>query len=214
MNSRMRHVAVWIALAVAFPLLAHAHTNGTWVRKEASGAAPDFTLTDQDGRKVSLRDLRGRVLIVNFIFAHCESGCLISTVKLKDVQNAFKNKPVQLVSITFDPAHDTPAALKEYAGRFKADLASWSFLTGTPEEIEPVLFDYQIEVNWMGKKGSNGEIVSVSIVDHGMKSYVIDQTGTKRFEYWGQDFLTKVVIADVAKVLNDKQRSASTEWSK
>jgi protein SCO1/2 len=204
MNSGMRHAAVWIALAVAFPLLAHAHTGGQWVRKEASGAAPDFTLTNQDGEKVSLRDLRGKVVVVNFIFTHCESGCLVSTAKLKDVQNAFKNKPFQLVSITFDPAHDTPAALKEYAKRFRADLANWSFLTGTPEEIEPVLFDYKIEVNWKGKKGPTEEIVSVAIVDHGMKSYVIDQTGAKRFEYWGQDFDTKVVIKDLTKVFGDK----------
>lgn len=204
MNSRLRQIAVWIAVAVAFPLQADAHTNGMWVRKEASGAAPDFTLTNQDGQKVSLRDLRGKVLIVNFIFTHCESGCLVSTAKLKDVQNAFKDKPFQLVSITFDPGHDTPAVLKEYAKRFRADLSNWTFLTGTPEEIEPVLFDYKIEVNWKGKKGPTDEVVSVAIVDHGMKSYVIDQTGAKRFEYWGQDFDTKVVIKDLAAVFSEK----------
>jgi protein SCO1/2 len=200
----MKRFAVWIALLFSFPLLAHAHTDGRWVRQEASGAAPNFTLTNQDGQKVSLRDLRGKVIVVNFIFTHCETGCLISTAKLKDVQNAFMDKPFHLVSISFDPAHDTPAAMKEYAKRFRADLANWTFLTGTPEEIEPVLFDYKIEVNRGGKKDATGAILTSSIVDHGMKSYVIDRAGTKRFEYWGQDFDTKVVMKDLAKLLSEQ----------
>jgi protein SCO1/2 len=202
MNRSLRNIVVGLALAI--PVIAYAHTNGMWVRKEASDAAPNFTLINQDGKKISLQDFRGKVIVLNFIFTHCASGCLVSTAKLKDVQDAFKNKPFQLVSVTFDPEHDTPAVLKEYAKRFKADLSNWTFLTGTPEEIEPVLFDYKIEVNWAGKKGATGEVVSVSIVDHGMKSYVIDGTGTKRFEYWGEDFDTKVVINDLAKVLSGK----------
>ncbi len=201
MTSRMRHVALWMALIMSFPLLAHAHSMGKWVRKEVSGSAPDFTLTNQDGRKISLQDLRGKIIVVTFIFTNCESGCLISTVKLKDVQSAFKNKPVHLVSISFDPAHDTPARLKEYAKHFEVDLGNWSFLTGTKEEVDPVLFDYQIEVNRGGKRGPSGEILRTSIVDHEMKSFVIDEAGMKRFEYWGQDFDTKVVIQDIAKIL-------------
>jgi len=203
MISRMKHAALWIVLVLSVPLFAHAHSMGKWVRKEVSGIAPDFILTNQDGRKISLQDLRGKIVVVTFIFTNCESGCLISTVKLKDVQSAFKNKPVHLVSISFDPAHDTPARLKDYATHFEADLKNWSFLTGTKEEVDPVLFDYRIEVNRGGKRDASGAILASSIVDHEMKSFVIDEAGMKRFEYWGQDFDTQVVIRDIAKILGE-----------
>jgi protein SCO1/2 len=201
MTNCTRRGALWMALVLSVPLLAHAHSMGKWVRKEVSGIAPDFTLTNQDGRKISLQDLRGKIVVVTFIFTNCESGCLLSTVKMKDVQSAFKNKPVHLVSISFDPAHDSPARLKEYANHFGADLGNWSFLTGTKEEVDPVLFDYRIEVNRGGKRDATGAIFASAIVDHEMKSFIIDEAGMKRFEYWGQDFDTKVVIQDITKIL-------------
>ena len=204
MRTAMRHAAPWLVLVMSFPFLAHANGKGKWVRKEVKDAAADFTLTNIDGKKVSLGDLRGKVALVSFIYTTCTTGCLVVTAKMKDVQKAFKDQPFSLVSISFDPAHDTPAVLKEYAQRFGVDFSNWSFLTGPPEVVEPVLFDYKIEVNRRGKKGPTGEVVSVELVDHGIKSFVIDKAGVKRFEYWGQDFDSKVAIKDITKVLEAK----------
>ncbi len=205
MTNPTRYVALWMTLIILFPLLAHANGQGKWVRKEVKGPAADFTLTDQDGRKVSLRDLRGKVAIVSFIYTHCTTGCPITTAKMKNIQSAFTDKPVYLVSISFDPAHDTPAVLKEYAKRFEVNFGNWSFLTGTTEEVEPVLFDYKIEVSRGGKKDPSGAILTSSIVDHGVKTFLIDRDGMKRFEYWGQDFDTKAVLKDVTKILSAGQ---------
>lgn len=208
MTRPMRHVALlWMSLiiSISFPLLAHANGKGKWLRKEVKGPAPDFTLTDQDGQKVSLRDLRGKVAVINFIYTSCATGCPLTTAKLRDIHEAFKGKNLQLVSVSFDPDHDTPEVLKEYAKRFKVDLHRWSFLTGTRDEIEKVLFDYKIEVQRRGKKGPGGEILSVAIVDHGLKSYVIDRAGMKKFEYWGQDFDPKAVMKDLEKLLDERR---------
>jgi protein SCO1/2 len=205
MRTAMRHVALWLVLVMSFPFLAHANGKGKWVRKEVKGPAADFTLANIDGKKVSLGDLRGKVALVSFIFTTCTTGCLVVTAKMKDVQKAFKDKPFSLVSISFDPSHDTPEALREYAKRFNVDLSNWFFLTGPPEVVEPVLFDYKIEVSRRGKKGPSGEVVAVELVDHGVKSFVIDKAGTKRFEYWGQDFDSKVAIKDITKVLGEGQ---------
>ena len=201
----MRHAVLWLVIVMCFPLLAHANGKGKWVRKEVKGPAADFTLTNIDGKKVSLRNLRGKVTLVSFIYTTCTTGCLIITAKMKDVQTSFKDKPFSLVSISFDPAHDTPAVLKEYANRFGVDFSNWFFLTGPQEVVEPVLFDYKIEVSRVGKKGPTGEVIRVELVDHGVKSFVIDKAGTKRFEYWGQDFDTKVAIKDITKVLGEGQ---------
>jgi protein SCO1/2 len=201
----MRHTALWLVLVISFPLIADANGKGKWVRKEAQGAAPQFVLTNIDGKRISLRDLRGKVTLLSFIFTTCTTGCLVVTAKMKDVQKAFKDKPFALVSISFDPTHDTPEALKEYAKRFGVDLSNWFFLTGPPEVVEPVLFDYKIEVSRRGKKGPGGDVVAVELVDHGVKSFVLDKAGTKRFEYWGQDFDSKVAIKDISKVLSEGQ---------
>jgi len=205
MMSLTRHVALWMALMIFFPL-AHANGKGVWVRKEASGPAPAFRLTDQEGRKISLQDFQGRVVLMSFIYTNCTTGCPLTTAKLARVHDALKGKNLHIVGITIDPGHDTPAVLKEYGKQWKGvDFQSWSFLTGTTEEVEPVLFDYKIEVSRRGKKGPTGEVVSVELVDHGLKTFLIDRKGMKRFEYWGQDFNTKAVLRDLTKVLGEAQ---------
>lgn len=204
--TRLRHIALWMAFIISFPLLAHANGKGKWVRKEVKGTAPDLVLTNQDGQKVSLRDLRGKVVLMSFIYTNCPTACPLVTAKMATIHHDFKGNGLHNVSITIDPAHDTPAVLKEYGKQWKGmDFRSWSFLTGTPEELEPVFFDYKIEVGWRGKKGPTGEVVAVELVDHGVKTYLIDKAGVKRFEYYGQDFNTKVVLKDLAKLLSEGQ---------
>ncbi len=207
MTNPMRHVALWMALIIFFPLLAHAHYMGKWVRKEASGSAPGFSLVDQDNRKVSLEDFRGKVVLVSFIFTHCEAACPLTTAKLASIHHELKGKgkDLHIVAITIDPGHDTPAVLKEYGKQWRGvDFQSWSFLTGTREEINDVLLNYDISSEVQAKRGKTDEVVSVSIVDHALKTYLIDRKGTKRVEYWGQDFDPKVVIKDLTRVLDEK----------
>ena len=206
MTSLTRHVALWIVLIMSCPLLAHANGKGKWVRKEVSGSSPEFSLTDQDNRKVSLRDFRGKVVLMSFIYTHCTTGCPLTTAKLASIYDALKGKDLHIVAITIDPAYDTPSVLKEYGKQWKGvDFQSWSFLTGTHDEINDVLFDYKVSSQTQAKRGSSGEVLSVSIVDHALKIFLIDRKGTRRFEYWGQDFDTKAVIQDLRKVLGERQ---------
>lgn len=185
------------------PLLAHAHGYGRWERKELSGRpAAGFTLTDQDGRRVSLQDFRGKAVLVSFIFTHCPAACPLTTAKLASVHHELKGKDLHILSITIDPAHDTPAVLKRYGEEWRGmDFRTWSFLTGTEDEINNVLVDYQISVNKGAKRGPGGEVLSLYLVDHGTKTYLIDRKGRARVEYWGQDFDTKTVMKDIATVL-------------
>ncbi len=204
MTNLMRHVALWLALIISLPLLAHANGQGKWLRKEVIGYSPGFNLTDQDNRRVSLTDFRGKVVIISFIFVNCPTSCPLVTAKLASIHHELKGKDLHFISITIDPIHDTPAALKGYANQFRGmDFRSWSFLTGTYQEIEDVLFDYKFSVQRRAKRGRTGEVVSVSLVDHAVKTFLIDRKGMMRFEYWGQDFNTKAVIKDIRKVLSE-----------
>ncbi len=106
-------------------------------RSEASYALPDVTLIDQDGQRVPLRDLldTDKPILANFIFTTCTAICPVMSATFAQVQQglgADKDK-VTMVSFSIDPEQDTPAALADYAKRFKAG-PEWVFLTGSLED--------------------------------------------------------------------------------
>jgi protein SCO1/2 len=103
---------------------------------ETFGAVPPFSLTERDGRPVTLSDLKGKVSIVNFIYTNCPDTCPIQSAQMRQIQEDFSNqKDLRLVSITVDPTRDTPQALSAYAKRFSADPGRWFFLTGEKKAV-------------------------------------------------------------------------------
>lgn len=109
---------------------------------EASAFARNFDnmkLLDQDGRHFSFGALKGKVLLVNFVFTGCSAICPIQTRALAEVQRALPEglrKGIYFVSVSIDPLSDTPAALKAFALRLGADLSRWSFVTGLPTDLD------------------------------------------------------------------------------
>jgi protein SCO1 len=96
----------------------------------------DFALTNQLAQPVRLADLRGQVWVADIIFTRCPGPCATMTRRMADLQAALPaNAPVKLVSLTTDPAHDTPRALASYAERFGADSNRWQFLTGPKADL-------------------------------------------------------------------------------
>jgi protein SCO1/2 len=97
---------------------------------------PDFELTDQAGRTVTLASLRGKTLLLDFVYTSCPGPCPILTSQHAALQRALSpdvRERVWFVSISVDPERDTPDALRAYAEARGADLARWSFLTGPSE---------------------------------------------------------------------------------
>jgi protein SCO1/2 len=96
------------------------------------------SLVDQDGRPFSFRQLQGRTVSLNFIFTNCPVSCPLQTRALTQVQHAVAKAGetrARFVSVTMDPTRDTPELLRRYAAAVGANLANWSFVTGSPEEI-------------------------------------------------------------------------------
>jgi protein SCO1 len=106
------------------------------------GPVADFVLTNQNGRAVSLADLRGRVWVADMIFTRCPGPCLKMTRQMKELQDALPSgSRAQLISLTTDADFDTPQVLKAYAERFQADTNRWMFLTGPKREIASLAID-------------------------------------------------------------------------
>ena len=107
----------------------------------AGEMVPDFTLTDQVRRRVSLASLRGKVVAINFIYTSCAlpQFCFRMANHFGVVQKRFASRmgrDLVLLTVTFDPARDTPEKLAAYAQQWKANPDQWHFLTGSASEIQ------------------------------------------------------------------------------
>jgi protein SCO1/2 len=164
------------------------------------GPAPEFTLTTQEGRRLSLQELRGKVVAVTFIYTGCTDTCPLLTAKLVRLQTRFGAEfgtKVFFVAVSVDPERDTPEVLKRYAQAHKADLAGWAFLTGTAAEIRQVTRRYGIH----SKKTPRGE------VDHTFLTSLIDPSGTLRVQYLGVRFNPEELLRDLQSLVREETRS-------
>ena len=110
---------------------------------EVGALVPDFSLTDQSGASLSLSDLLGKVVAVNFIYTRCPlpDVCPRLSATFAAVQRRFASflgKDLILLSVTIDPEHDTPAELLRYAKIWNARTEGWRFLTGSNGEVQAV----------------------------------------------------------------------------
>ena len=115
---------------------------GASYRLQYYGQVPDFELTSQTGRKVTLADLKGKVWVADTIYTTCPGPCPMMSSHMSTVARAvasFAN--VRIVSFTVDPAHDTPDVLLPYSRRYHAAPDRWFFLTGSQGALNHVSLD-------------------------------------------------------------------------
>jgi protein SCO1/2 len=175
---------------------ASGHESKDDQRLSKIGPAPEFTLTNQNGKRVALKDLRGKVLAITFIFASCADTCPLLTAKMAGLQKRLGSdfgSKVYFVSITVDPERDKPEALRRYAEAYKANTAGWAFLTGTQGEIRDVTQRYGIYY----KKTPRGD------VDHTFLTSLVDQNGTLRVQYMGVKFNPDEILLDLHSLLGE-----------
>jgi protein SCO1/2 len=100
---------------------------------------PNVVLTDQNGKKVKFYDdlLKGKMVVINFIYTFCPDSCPLETAKLAQVQKLLGDrvgKDIFFYSISIDPKRDTPQELKDYAAKFHVK-PGWAFLTGDIKDV-------------------------------------------------------------------------------
>lgn len=162
---------------------------------ENLGLAPEFKLTSQDGQKIALSDLQGKVVLINFIYTQCPDFCPTHTARMAQIQRSLgklSGKEVYFLSISFDPEYDTPEVLKTYSQKFKADLSGWAFLTGTQEEIDLVIGDYGITAI---KDPESEEI------GHTAWTILVDSRGMIRKLYFGLLWENEEILTDIESLL-------------
>jgi protein SCO1/2 len=193
-----RRTALSLVL-LSWPVFAFAHGSKEEGRLPLIGEAPDFTLTAQDGTQFSLKQLRGKVVAVTFIYTFCPDTCPLLTDKMARVQDRLGTdfgKNIDFVSITVDPERDTPGVLKEYAGAYGANLKGWHFLTGEAAAIADVERRYGV----VARKAADGGI------DHTFLTSLIDSKGNLRVQYLGYRFDVEEFRHDLLDLLGESRQ--------
>jgi protein SCO1/2 len=149
----------------------------------------NISLTNQLGEQVSLDDLKGHILIVDFFFTRCPSICPTLTKHMKELQDAMRMKDhrrrldsslVHFISFSVDPDRDSVPALKAYADKFRVNHDSWWMLTGPQREI----YDFAFQELKLGLQDGAG-IDSAFI--HTEKFVLLDRDRVVRGYYNGLD---------------------------
>jgi len=132
---------------------------------------PAFSMTDQNGHAFQSSQLAGKVWIADFIYTTCPAECPMMTARMKKL--SLQTAPgIQIVSFSVDPDHDTPAALKAFAGHYGAQ---WTFLTGTPDSVHLLAYTTFHVGDVLGK------------IEHSTKFALVDQQGYIRGYYSSLD---------------------------
>jgi len=98
------------------------------------GEVAEFSLTNQNGKTITTADLKGKIWVADFFFTSCQGVCPVMTARMSKLDKTLGDKGLHLLSISVDPATDTPEKLTEYAKNFDAK-DNWQFLTGEKAKI-------------------------------------------------------------------------------
>jgi protein SCO1 len=161
----------------------------------AIGAAvPDFTLTDQRRTPLTLSQLRGKVVALNFIYTSCAlpQFCYRTTNHFGALQRRLRDRlgrDVVLLTVTFDPVRDTPERLAAYAAEWHADVRTWRFLTGDAAAVQRVCDMFGVDF-----------FPDEGLMSHSVHTAVIDRQGRLVANIEGNEF-TSTQLGDLVEAV-------------
>ena len=169
--------------------------------------APGFALTDQNGQRITNEDLRGKLVLYTFLYTRCESPCYNITDTVKEIQDRIDEAnlgrtQITYVTISFDPATDTPSTLKSFAESLGANADLWTFATTTDASMLKTIIGSGFEVYYEQKADSTFAFDPAYIL--------VDGWGVIRGEYTYQtEVRTADRILNHLGVLNDEIQNAT-----
>jgi protein SCO1/2 len=158
-------------------------------------AVPDGRFVDQDGKKQHFGVFKGSPVVMTFIYTRCPlpTFCPLMDRHFVTLQTALKAdvamKGVHLVTISFDPATDTPAVLKKHAKSLDADLTRWTFLTGDRDDVDQFAARFGVSVA--------RAINDARDITHNLRTAIIDADGKLVKVYTGNDWSPDQILADL-----------------
>jgi len=152
-------------------------------------------MLDQDGRKTSISSLKGRTVVLTFIYTQCPlpTFCPLMDRHFVAIQERLKADPalakVHLATVSFDPVTDTPPVLKKHAQQLGADLTRWTFLTGDRDDIDKFASRFGVTIARDMSDPKN--------ITHNLRTVIIDPDGKLRKTYTGNEWTPDQILADL-----------------
>jgi len=189
---RTSFAVVVLALIIAASGCAR-EAAGDYPASNGNNCLPEVSLIDQHGQAISLASLKGKPVLIDFIYTSCASTCPVLTSKIAAVARELGpalGANVTIVSITLDPEHDGPEQLAAYAKSQAVESNSWLFLTGKPADIDQVLAAFKLR----RMRESDGSIM------HSVSAFLLGPDGHQIRQYNALDVSAKTVAADIDRL--------------
>ena len=156
---------------------------------------PDFTLIDQNRQNIRFAAFRGKVVAMTFIYTRCPlpNFCFRMSNNFGALHRRFAShmgKDLVLLSVTFDPVHDQPEVLAEYAKTWTHDTTGWHFLTGPPPDVQKVYTEFGV-ASWQDE----------GLFTHSLHTVVIDRHGRLAANLEGNEYSAQQLGDLIASVL-------------
>jgi protein SCO1 len=158
-----------------------------------SASAPDFTLTDQHGRRVSLGRYRGRVVILTFLSTACPPTCPLIAQQIRGALDELGGHLVPVLLVSADPAADTPAAVRRFL-REASLVGRVEYLTGSPAELRRVWRAYNIVPAQLANANS----------PHAASVLLIDRSGQERDLFQVEELTPEALAHDVRRLEGER----------
>ncbi|CAG1020706.1 partial SCO1 protein, partial [Methylococcales bacterium] len=183
------------------------------------GDAADGKVLDSDGKAMSLHNLYGdKLVLLGFIYATCDdaNGCPLATSVFLKIKTKLKQTPgladkLRLITLSFNPEHDTPQAMAHYGQGFQDAGVEWRFLTtGSEADIQPILKAYgqSVEKEFDGKGQPTGKF------SHLLRVFLIGRGKQIRNIYTVSVLHPDTVLADIETLLNETGDPSAQETGK
>ena len=163
----------------------------------------NISFTNQLGQQVSLDDLHGKILVIDFFFTHCPTICPGMARAMKKLQVSFEKNPeiVQFLSVSVDPEHDSVSQLRAFANNLNINHDTWWFLTGDKQEI------YDFALQEMKASIADSEVDTAFI--HTENIFLLDTNRIVRGWYNGFDTIKQAQLAaDIPTIMLERDKKS------
>jgi protein SCO1/2 len=169
---------------------------------EPGAEVPDYRLVNQDGKAIRLHDYKGKVLLLTFIYTRCQdpNQCTLMSSNFAAIDQELQKQPelyqkTHLLSISFDPAYDTPKVLRSYGASYTGkytdeNFAHWEFASGTADEVKGV-------AQYFGLRYFQDTPSGTEQVIHSLRTAVIGPDGKVIKVYRGNEWKPEELMKDI-----------------
>ena len=179
----------------------------------AGDDVPDYGLINQDGKTIRLHDYRGKALLLTFIYTRCQdpNQCTLMSSNFAAIDKELQKKPelyakTHLLSISFDPAYDTPKVLRSYGaaytGRYTEEtFAHWEFASGSPDEVKGI-------AKFFGLRYYHDTPNGTEQVIHSLRTAVIGPDGKIVKVYRGNEWKPEDMLKELQDSITNSKPAA------